>query len=719
MTPYLPELAPWIDLRLKALPADSAAAPQPCGEPPSDADLNPLRYMQRQIVRKAEALPAGFGNQQDWERYRHSVKRWLRRACVVDEMHLGEARSVGPTPAPPAPPPSGELTMEKMAIAQDEGLVLSVKVFKRASSGTGRQPAVVLSYADGQSATCAAVTNCVRALAEDGYLVVVPEHASTEAGSARQVASIVSLYGAGDTTGMSPMAMRVWDDLAALKVVRSRSDAGPIAVVGLGVGGIDAAIAAALDEEVAAVAAVGAITVRDWAEKVAPNGYQIMPYLPDIMATTDWQYVYSAALPRSLLIVDGTDRANWPAEAFIRVQRMAEQVASLQGASDNVTFRTAASTWGVEEIRDWLKRTLPRPKQAAGQSSARERTTPVGTNVAAKRHLPVFTTEEVAAYKPKGPTQCFRHLCYDYNWPGRTLADLPKKFTRSDPVELAEFSRKNNLDAVLLLAVPHHGYCTFPSSAGTPFPALQGKDWYGQCVKELHERNISVFGYITLGTNWKFMRDNLGKLYIHGSMNKDGVIDPMEALCLNAPGYIDLVEAYTRELLTMYPVDAVRYDMLFGPKKCLCEGCKAYYKELYGEELTTWDGKDSRRVMDFYLATLDRPVTRLTEVAREVKPSVEIWQNHINTYSEANVNLGRLHDVAYIEFGDPARLLALKGILNKDAIIVGQTLKSPIRRTIMALGARCYQYVPVNQETALPGFDADLARRGVTYQRRM
>ena len=321
----------------------------------------------------------------------------------------------------------------------------------------------------------------------------------------------------------------------------------------------------------------------------------------------------------------------------------------------------------------------------------------------------LFTRDEVAAYQPKGPTSCFRHLCYDYNWPGRTLADLPKKFTRSDPEELAEFSRKSNLDAVLLLAVPHHGYTTYPTVAGTTFPALAGKDWYGQCVKALHQRNIAVFGYITLGTNWKYMRDNLGKPFIHGKSDAAGVIEPISAICFNAPGYIELVETYTRELLTMYPIDALRYDMLFGPKRCLCDGCKAYYKELYGEELTTWDDKDWRRVNDFYLATLDRPVNRLTKVARQVKPSVEIWQNCINTYSEANVNLGRQHDVAYIEFGEPSRLLALKGILNKDAIIVGQTLKSPIRRTIMALGARCYQYVPVNQETALPGFDPDLA----------
>jgi hypothetical protein len=130
-------------------------------------------------------------------------------------------------------------------------------------------------------------------------------------------------------------------------------------MVGLGVGGVDAAITAVLDNNVAAVAVVGAITVRDWAEKVAPGAYQVMPYLPDIMAATDWQYVYSAALPRPLLLVDATDRANWPAEAFLRVERMAKQVASLQGAADRLTSRAAASPWGVEEIRAWLKLALP------------------------------------------------------------------------------------------------------------------------------------------------------------------------------------------------------------------------------------------------------------------------------------------------------------------------------------------------------------------------
>ena len=316
---------------------------------------------------------------------------------------------------------------------------------------------------------------------------------------------------------------------------------------------------------------------------------------------------------------------------------------------------------------------------------------------------PLFTKEQVKKHVPKGATKCFRQLCNDYNWAGRTLSDLQKKFTKADPVEFAEFSKKMNLDAALVLAVPHPGYCTYDTKVGVKFPGIKG-DWFGEVVKELHKRNISVLSYITLGTNWKYMRDHIGKPYINSPIDTNGVIHP-DGLCFNAPGYLDLVEAYIREVLTNYPVDALRFDMFFTPKDCVCDGCKAWYKKLYGEDFTSWEEirqKYPKRQDFFNLETLNRTSQLIIKTCKEIKPSVEVWQNHINTYCDANVNLGRDYDIAYIENGDPFRLLALRGILNKDAIIVGQTLKSPIRRLIMALGARCYQTVLVDQETILP-----------------
>jgi len=320
----------------------------------------------------------------------------------------------------------------------------------------------------------------------------------------------------------------------------------------------------------------------------------------------------------------------------------------------------------------------------------------------------LYTREEVRLYQAKGPTKRFRQLCYDYNWQGRTLSDLPKKFTNANPAEYAEFSKKMNLDAALVLAVPHPGYCTYNTEIGVKFPGMKG-DWFGEVVDELHKRDISALGYITVGTNWKFMLDHIGKPYIHATFNEEGVVS-MDGLCFNAPGYRKLVADYTKEVLENYPVDAMRYDMLFSPKNCECEGCRELYRELFGDEFTSWEvieKKYPKRKDLLYLETLNRTAQQLSKACREAKPSLEIWQNHINTYSEADVNLGRNFDVAYIEFGDPFRLLSLRGILDKDAIIVGQTLTNPIRRLIMALGARCYQYVPVDQETILP-YEKDL-----------
>src|SRR5690606_34243633 len=117
----------------------------------------------------------------------------------------------------------------------------------------------------------------------------------------------------------------------------------------------------------------------------------------------------------------------------------------------------------------------------------------------------IFNKEEVKNYVPIGPTKRFRHLCYDYNWVGRTLTDIPKKFSKASAVEYAEFSKKMNLDAALVLSVPHQGYTTYDSEVGVRFPALK-TDWFGEVVQELHKRDISAFGYITVGTNWKFMR---------------------------------------------------------------------------------------------------------------------------------------------------------------------------------------------------------------------
>ena len=320
----------------------------------------------------------------------------------------------------------------------------------------------------------------------------------------------------------------------------------------------------------------------------------------------------------------------------------------------------------------------------------------------------------VADYKPKGPTYCFRQFNVDWSWVARRPDQLPDFLSQADPVALAEFCQATHIDGTIVMAVPHHGYCTYETHVGTKFPGMKG-DWFGRTIDELHKRRIAAFGYVTLNWNWKFMRDHPGQEFIHARLQPDGSFDS-GYLCLNAPGYLELVEAYTREVLEGYPVDGMRWDILSTARGCLCAGCKKFYRQTYGEDLIAWDRVSPRRLQDFDLATTSRAVTRLRRLCKQVKPSVEIWQNGIQSYHTVDLDLGRQMDVAYNEYGDPFRLLFIRGVTGKPAAINGLMNEASVDppapldhrqwRLCLALGGRCYSYYGHRQtdpRTALPG----------------
>ena len=283
----------------------------------------------------------------------------------------------------------------------------------------------------------------------------------------------------------------------------------------------------------------------------------------------------------------------------------------------------------------------------------------------------------------------------------------------ADPVEFAEFCRQDGLDGTIVMALPHHGYCTYETRVGTRFPGMKG-DWFGRAIEELHKRKIAAFGYITINWNWKFLRENLGRDFVRAQADGDGRLDGL--ICLNAPGFLERLEAYTREVLSGYPVDGLRYDILSTLPGCTCDGCRKFYRELYGEELAAWDGLSPRRREDFYQATVARVVSRLTRTGRQVKPSVPLWQNGIQSYARNDLNLGRTQDLAYNEYGDPFRVLFLKGVTGMPAVISGMMNDLPLSpaaridraasRLCLALGGRSYSYFGhklTNYSTLLPG----------------
>lgn len=306
----------------------------------------------------------------------------------------------------------------------------------------------------------------------------------------------------------------------------------------------------------------------------------------------------------------------------------------------------------------------------------------------------VFTPQEVAAYKPIGASNCYRHMTLDWNWLGGDLNDY---FKQPDPVALAEFCKEIHLDALILLAVSHQGYSTFPSSLAPQFPAIAGRDYYGEVIRECHKRNIAVLGYITLARNWWY-----DKLYPEQTWPwVEKLVD------LNGP-YTDYLVDLSQEFLKNYPVDGLRYDTLMQDPNSRNRWSKDKYRELYGEEIPAkWDGTNWRRMRDFQRWSTSRTTRMLTEGNKAVKPTIETWQNGFiqqQCFDENDLEAGRYQDVGYIENGDPFRQLLFMGVLKLKGTIVGHMFDMPRneQRLCMALGARGYQFMPVNRTTGIP-----------------
>src|SRR5262249_31655761 len=142
---------------------------------------------------------------------------------------------------------------------------------------------------------------------------------------------------------------------------------------------------------------------------------------------------------------------------------------------------------------------------------------------------------ESRPYLPIGASHCYRQFTFDFNWLGGELKDY---FTKVDPVAYAGFCKQISLDAAVLLAVSHQGYCSYQTKVGKKWPNMKG-DWFGAQIEELHKRGIAAIAYITLARNWKYAKEHPEYTWPYGNER---------FTCLNSP-YIELVIAYTQEVL--------------------------------------------------------------------------------------------------------------------------------------------------------------------------
>lgn len=322
--PFCQDIEAWFEKHLKPLPR-SKAARLSCARPVKP-DFSMLRYFQRRIARQGRTFPARFETRRQWDSYRKRVVSWLDETCDVGAVQAAEAVAGSTTSR-------DDILTEVVSLPLDGAFRCGVTVYSPKAGPGVRVPGVIFSHGDRHRAGDGAIVGAARKLAGRGYVVVVPEHASTDRSSRQYVARLIDLYGCGDTVGLSPMSLRVWDNRRSLEYLLTRGEVDPkqISIVGVGVGGLDACLCAVLDGRVAGVASLGATTVEDWAKTEAQHlgaFSQVMPYLPGIAARTDLQYLWAAVAPRPLLLVRPGRR---PGAAVDRVSATCRNVYDLLG----------------------------------------------------------------------------------------------------------------------------------------------------------------------------------------------------------------------------------------------------------------------------------------------------------------------------------------------------------------------------------------------------
>jgi dienelactone hydrolase len=353
MTPYAADAAKWLTASVLPSLKGATAAPAACTEP-AEMDFQLLGYLQRRVESTTASRLGEPLTEAAWQTHRQAIIAWLRTACALDAKPALDDKVLDTAE-------SGDLVIERLALGVDADFRCPA-VLVRPVSGAGKHAGVILSHDDRQCYAAARITDAARRLAAAGYWVIVPEHASVHAQSLQPlgVADQPSfygdeagrLYGPADAVGRPPLALRVCEDLAAFRYLASRAevDAAQIVVAGSGVGGVDASLAALLEERIAGVAAVDVTTVRDWAVNVAPGEqhfFHVMPYLPSLLTVTDLDCVYAALAPRPLVVVRLTD--GWPRTGFDQAAARASAVYGLLRSGD------ALQTLGPRDLTDELE----------------------------------------------------------------------------------------------------------------------------------------------------------------------------------------------------------------------------------------------------------------------------------------------------------------------------------------------------------------------------
>ena len=189
--------------------------------------------------------------------------------------------------------------------------------------------------------------------------------------------------------------------------------------------------------------------------------------------------------------------------------------------------------------------------------------------------------------------------------------------------EFAKTLDDARVNSINIFAKCHHGYSYYPTKVGTPHPNLKG-DLLGEQIEALHKRDIKCPVYVSI------MWDELA-----GKTHPEWVMVDKEGKAITRPplsniwgwttmdvssGYADYVQAQVEEIMSLYPVDGLWFDICFP-----LPNYSMWAKEQM--RLANVNVEDDGEVWAFSRKKQTDFFNRLTKVVHDRSPEALIYYN--------------------------------------------------------------------------------------------
>jgi hypothetical protein len=188
---------------------------------------NSIRWLQKQVIRKAAQLRHDFASRAEWEVFRAKLRADLPGIIGVpdlpplrDSLVRGAAR-VG-----------DDVVCERVDVYADEDYAIPSFVFRPLQPPTGRMPGLVWNPGWPQSKWSRSYHQFASQMARKGFVVLILDHAPFgetapyEYQGVNQV-RMTLVMGMGHLLGISQLALRACETMRAGEYLRSRPDVNP------------------------------------------------------------------------------------------------------------------------------------------------------------------------------------------------------------------------------------------------------------------------------------------------------------------------------------------------------------------------------------------------------------------------------------------------------------------------------------------------------------